>query len=419
MYAPAMPSRTRPRLRYIPFRKKDIVEMCISTNKLSGADQIQFRDFCMLLQSVFHFEFHEHLEQLKDIYAPLNPDRDTRKIGVFLEENVSFGEALHELLNKANYEKLGQEALEQALEESSLFKLKLKVDFDDFEEVLLYTRGESQHEEMTSALFGLIKKPIVFANFDRVVVYIRYREGLMPDAAKGKPGSTMLKLFQNVPRADVEMLFPNTRLGMRTIDKLMIGIPALVGAGAIFTTQVGTSLLLLGTLLGFWLGLHSEAVELDEARMVAILAGLGGLGSYFWKQFSNFRNRKLLFMQSLTQNLYFKNLDNNAGVFHRLIDDAEEEECKEAILAYFFLLTAAEPMGVQALDEGIEGWFRQSWQAEVDFEIHDAVDKLKGLGLVVQEGEHLSVRDLTQASALLDKRWDEYFSYNTTGGSNA
>ena len=36
-------------------------------------------------------------------------------------------------------------------------------------------------------------------------------------------------------------------------------------------------------------------------------------------------------METLTRNLYFKNLDNNAGVFHRLANDAEEEESKEAI----------------------------------------------------------------------------------------
>tara|TARA_B110001469_G_C9327329_1_gene174897 strand:- start:313 stop:468 length:156 start_codon:yes stop_codon:yes gene_type:complete len=44
-------------------------------------------------------------------------------------------------------------------------------------------------------------------------------------------------------------------------------------------------------------------------------------------------------MKTLTDNLYFKNLDNNTGVFHRLIDAAEEEG-KEVILAYYFLLKA-------------------------------------------------------------------------------
>lgn len=406
--------RQRPRERFIPFRKKDVVEMCLATGKLDGVGQMKFREFCQVLQSVFHFEYHDLLEELKDLYAPLNPDRDTRKVGVFPEsEELSFMNSLDQLLNKANYERLSQEALEEAFTESSLFKLKLNVDFDDFEEVLLYTRGESQHREEVKAAFGLVKNEVTFSNFDRVVIYIRFKDDVAPEQAKGKPGTTMLKMFQNVPRADVEMLFPNTRLGMRTFDKLMIGVPALIGAGAIFTTQAGASLLLLGTLIGFWLGLHTEDVEVNEARLIAIVAALGALGSYIWKQFSNFRNRKLLFMQTLTQSLYFKNLDNNAGVFHRLIDDAEEEECKEAILAYYFLLTEGEASDETELDQRIEGWFKERWDSEVDFEVDDALGKLEKLGLITRSENGLSVLPLENACTLLDERWDKYFDYNS------
>ncbi len=395
--------------------------MCISAGGLSGKDQMKFREFCHLLQSVFHFEYHETLETLKDLYAPLNPDRDTRKVGVFTEEpGASFTDTLHQLLDKANYELLTQEELEAAFEESSLFQLKLNIDFSAFEEALLFTRGESAHTETVSTLWGLIKRDVTFSNFDRVVIYIRYRDGFVPDLGKGKPGTTMLKMFQNVPRADVEMLFPNTQVGMRMIDKLMIGVPALAGAVAIATTKAGTSLLLLGSLIGFWLGLHNESVELDEARLIAILAGLGGLGSYVWKQFSNFKNRKLLFMQSLTQNLYFKNLDNNAGVFHRLVDDAEEEECKEAILAYYFLLTQASEsiLDEPALDRMIEDWFRSRWESDLDFEVDDALGKLRNLGLLQEQDNGFRVLPLVEACALLDKRWDDYFRFGESNESD-
>jgi hypothetical protein len=390
--------------------------MCLATGNLNDPDQMKFREFCRLLQSIFHFEYHENLEQLKDLYAPINPDRDTRKVDVFSEEEkVSFTDTLHELLDKANYEKLSQDAIEAAFEESSLFQVKLKIDFDNFDEVLLFTRGESIHTEQVKMFFGLVKKEITFSNFDRVVIYIKYKDGVMSDAAQGKPGATMLKLFQNVPRADVEMLFPDTRVAMRNIDKLMIGVPAVIGAAAILTTKVGASLLLLGSLMGFWLGLHSEEIELDEARMLAILAGLAGLGSFIWKQFSNFKNRKLGFMQSLTQNLYFKNLDNNAGVFHRLVDDAEEEECKEAILAYYFLLAEGSATDEKDLDSKVEAWFSTRWETEIDFEVDDAMAKLKKLNLVEQSGDGLSVTPVDTACELLDKRWDEYFKFNKNG----
>lgn len=399
-------------MRFIPFRKKDIVEMCIASGEMPGVEQLKFRDFCKLLASVFHFEYHDKLETLKELYAPLNPDRDTRSVGVAQLEDRSFTDTLNDLLDKANYEKLSQADIEAAFEESSLFQVKLDIDFDQYEEVLLYTRGESSHTEKVSTLYGLIKREITFSNFDRVVIYIKFKDDVVSELAHGKTGATMLKLFQNVPKADVEMLFPNTKVAMRTIDKLLIGVPALIGAGAIITTNVGTSLLLLATLMGFWLGLHAEEVELNEARMMAILAGLGGLGSYIWKQFSNFKNRKLLFMQSLTRNLYFKNLDNNAGVFYRLVDDAEEEECKEAILAYHFLSLEPDGMDAATLDARIEAWFDSRWQAQIDFEVDDGLNKLLNLGLVTETEGCYQVVDLDAANRILDVRWDNYFEHN-------
>ena len=124
-----------------------------------------------------------------------------------------------------------------------------------------------------------------------VVLYLKFRDDVDTRSTLGgcQPGTTMLKLFQNVPGADVEMLFPNTRVGMRLMDKLLIGVPALVSGGIVLSTKMGATLVLLGSLLGFWLGLSNERVELDRGGVLVLAAGLGALGAYLWKQFSNWR----------------------------------------------------------------------------------------------------------------------------------
>tara|TARA_B100000959_G_scaffold277142_1_gene333119 strand:- start:566 stop:1711 length:1146 start_codon:yes stop_codon:yes gene_type:complete len=381
--------------------------MCLAGGELSAADQAKFREMCRLLQSVIHFQYHEKLEALKDSYASLNPDRDTRQVSLVGEEE-DFVDGLDEILNKANYEKLSEEEIEMAMTEISLFKLRLHIDIDDFEEILLFSRGESTRTEEVKSLYGLRKHQIEFVNFDRVVIYIKFSTRIVSRHPQEKPGSTMLKMFQDVPRADIEMLLPNTRLGMRLMDKLLIGVPALIGGGAILMTKIGTSMILLGALVGFWMGISAEPVELDKATIFALIAGVGGLGSYIWKQFINFKNRKLIFMQSLTESLYFKNLDNNAGVFYRLIDDAEEEECKEAILGYYFLLVRPLLNTAAQLDEAIEDWLSEKWNCEIDFEVEDALDKLLTLELVGDAGDAV---DIDAACELLDKRWNSYFSY--------
>ena len=398
--------------RFIPFRKHDIVEMCLQENKLAGKDE-DFRQLYYMLSSIFHFEFHQIVESMKDSYASVNPDADTRDYDNPRPlSDLSFIDLLHNLLEKANYERITQTDLDAALNESSLFKIRLHVDFNDFSEALLFCRGVSTRTEVVSQYFGLVKKEISFTNYDRVVLFIRFRDDFeQEDAAMPgcKPGATLLKLFQNVPKADLEMLFPNTAVRMRTSDKLMIGVPAVVSGGIVLTTKLGASLVVLGSLFGFWFGLSAEPVELNRTSVTILLAGIATFAGYLWKQFSNFKNRKLRFMQALTQNLYFKNLDNNAGVFHRLVDDAEEEECKEAILAYYFLLVRG-PMTRSELDATIENWLAENWQCEVDFEIDDALLKLQALSLVSEENGQLSALVLDLAIKKLDYRWDNYFT---------
>lgn len=380
--------------------------MCLRDGGVT--DEPTFLRIVQLLQSIYHFEFHQKLEALKDAYAPLNPSRDTRIVFPTDSEEKLLPK-LDELLNDANYDKLGEAEIQQALEQTSLFNLQLQVDFSEFEEVALYTRGESERREQVPRFMGLFPRDVAFSSYDRVVLFIHFSKQLPPNDFN-KPDSTILKLFQNVPKDDVEMLFPNTRLGMRMVDKLVLGVPAIVGGGIVLTTKMGASLILLGSLLGFYVGLSAEPVRLDQAALLALVAALGGFGSFVWRQFTKFKTRKLGFMQRLMENLYFRNLDNNAGVFHRLVDDAEEEECKEAILAYYFLLTRKTIHSAALLDSAIESWFRSEWQADIDFEVEDALDKLRDLDLVIQnEKGELSPRPLDEAHARLDQRWDDYF----------
>jgi hypothetical protein len=196
---------------------------------------------------------------------------------------------------------------------------------------------------------------------------------------------------------------------MRLMDKLFIGVPALVSGGIVFTTKLGASLVLLGSLFGYWLGLHDQPTELNQARVMVLLAGAAALAGYLWKQFSNFKNRKIRFMQALTQNLYFKNLDNNAGVFHRLVNEAEAEESKEALLAYYFLLVSPLALTKTELDRQVESWFEAKWGCSIDFEVDDALLKLRTLGLIEEFDDKLTSVDLKRGINLLDQRWDNYF----------
>jgi hypothetical protein len=410
--------------RFIPFRKTSIVTMC--ADEVPPEERESFRAFAELLASLLHHEFRGRLEELKDTYYPFNPDTGTRTIGELdASERRSAQERLVEgltaLAEDANFERISTDDLDRAFVEESLLKVRLEADFDDFEQVVFYRRGEHTRQEEVKRLFGLRRRTIEFTNYAKVLVFVKFKDAAHFEAT-GKdvedlpfqPGSTIIKLFQDVPRADLEMLFPNARVRMRLIDKLLIGVPAVVSGIIMVVTKLIAALIPVLLLLGFWLGAHDEPVELNQGQLVALGAGLMAFGGFLVRQFTKFKNRKIQFMKALSENLYFRNLDNDAGVFHHLLDAAEEEEVKEAVLAYHFLRSAGRPVTAAELDGRIEDWFARRWDATFDFEVDDGVDKLRRLRLIDEDGEErLTAVALDEAKRRLDQTWDDLFAYHS------
>jgi hypothetical protein len=411
-----------PPRRFIPFRKADIVRMCLAGDELTGESAEAFHQLCRLLESLFHFEFQRVLEELKDCYAPFDPDADTRRIREITAEqrdrlHADLVAELGNLLESANFESITAQDLKNSMAVESLFKIRLEVDFADFQDVLFFQRGEQVRQETLVGWWGLKKRRIEFVNYERVLVYLRFKEQAYFDArGRGrllfKPGATILKLFRNVPRADLEMLFPNSEIRMKTIDKLIIGVPAAVSGIVVLVSKLGASLVLLASLMAFWMGLREHAVEVDQKHLAGLGLGLLALATYLFKQIGKFKNRKLRFMKALTENLYFRNLDNNAGVLFRLVDAAEEEEFKEAVLAYFFLLTGGTTLTREALDRRVEDWLERKWNCRVNFEVDDALKKLERFGILRIDGSRLSCLPLEEARRRLDQIWDNFFPYH-------
>jgi hypothetical protein len=197
---------------------------------------------------------------------------------------------------------------------------------------------------------------------------------------------------------------------MGRMDKLLIGGTALVSGIVVIVTKLLASLGILLLLIGAWVGLSDTPEELTQPRLLSLGAGLLAVGGYLWRQVTKWKNRKILFMKALSENLYFRNLDNDAGVFHHLLDAAEEAEAKEAVLAYHFIRTAPAAPTPAELDRRIEDWFVQRWDARFDFEIEDGLRKLRELGLVsTDEQGRLTAVSLAEARHRMDQIWDGLF----------
>lgn len=421
------------RERFIPVRKSELVGLLCEEGSLSPEDQQKFRSFCKLLESIYHFEFHQKLEDLKESYAPFDPDRDTVTTRDLSPEDIRASEdklleKFREILNDANYEQIGEADLAYAMEQESLFKISLFVDFDDFDRQVIFWRG--MKDERQKLKKWLIRKvETEFPVYDRVALLIKFRDAAYFESKKRKnlkfePGSMIIKLFKSIPKADMEMLFPNTQVRMKLKDKLLIGGGAVGGGVAVFL-KASAGLIAMISVLWFltrsFVTTGGEIPRLGPAEISAMVGGgsaLAAIAAFVVKQWNGYKNRKIQFMKALRDNLYFRNLDNNAGVFHHITDAAEEEECKEAMLGYYFLVRSEKGLTLSALDDEIEAWFETAHHIQIDFEIGDALRKLRELGLCEIAGQAPDGTDIWKTPALddslrqLDYIWDNYFQFN-------
>src|SRR5882762_9363245 len=68
------------RENFIPIRKTDILDALIEHGRLATeAEREQFRQVCRLLAAIYHYEYFEQLEKLRDAYYYFSPELDTQK----------------------------------------------------------------------------------------------------------------------------------------------------------------------------------------------------------------------------------------------------------------------------------------------------------------------------------------------------
>lgn len=399
----------RERRRYIPCRKRDIIDLLMRDMD----DKESFSRFSTILASIFHFQFHRDLETLKDVYYPINPDipsfekSDSDSVN---HANRILMETLRKVLDKANYDPVTSEQIKEAYENTAAVGFSLDIQMDNYSFLEVYARGRRKDLITAKKWLGLKKIISEHIILERVLLAVRMKEGVPSEIPEGK---TIIKLFKDVPLEDLEILFPNSKVVMSLKDKLMLAVPAIAGGVPLIISKVVPALIVIFAVLGAYLGYKGTVEEDHLKQAVAALSAMGALGGYIVKQISKYKTRKFQFQKELSDNLYFRNLVNNAGVFHSLIDSAEEEEVKEALLAYVFLSRSEKPICEAELDSEIEKWLKENLKQDIDFECPDALAKLEKLELLRKDQDgRLSVVSYFEALRKLDYQWDNYFKYN-------
>ena len=327
------------RERFIPQRVGQLTtELCSLTWPEDQDGTEQFRSFSRLTSALYHYEFHDREQVVTEAWERVGDDPGAASL---------VAAELTGLLDGANYTPVTMAELDDALANESLIPLRLEVDLDDYDELLIYRRGSELDTVEIPKWMGLRSKERTITVDKRVVVYTRVKAQSWFDERKIDPaernlvpGHVSLRQFQNVPRADIEMLLPSTQVGLRLTDSLLIGVPAVASGVAVLATKLLPTLGLIFLLVGAWLGFRDEQPDIDQAALVILLGGALTLGGFVFRQWAKLKNRRLEYLKTLTENLYFRTLAAGTGVLHTLLSSAEQQEVVEVLLAYRFLLAA-------------------------------------------------------------------------------
>jgi hypothetical protein len=411
--------------QFIPVRKSDILDALVDNGQL-GDDTLkaQFRQVCRMLGAIYHYEYFERLEVLRKDYYYFNPELDRHaRIKI---ENVerAYGDLITSftaVLKGANFVEVSHEEIERAHRESVLVNVNLETPLDEFRQVRFFRRGHHEETFELRKWFGLRRQKIVASVYDDVILLVatnpegepngKKRQKKRATLGKIRPGCVLLKYFRNIASADLNALYPNVRIVMSLFDKLFFSVPALAG-GIPILLKLASTITVLFLVVGFYLGVSAAVHEDQMKSALAALSGLVALGGFLMQQWVKYQRQSLKYQKELTDNVYYRNINNNAGIFDYIIGAAEEQECKEAFLAYYFLSTSPTPLTEAELDQRIEKWLSDKFSIDIDFEVDDALAKLDRLELLRRDGDRLSVPPPADALVRLDYHWDNYFQYN-------
>lgn len=405
------------REHFIPFDKEIILQEQIKDSNFNNEQIKQITKLFEILEHYFHNEGFTFNKIIKKNYVFFDPDKTPEEKSTYLGESnlTEFKDNLNTVLKRGNYTQIENSVIEEAMVNNDLIGLKLKINFDYFQEYKIFCRGIDQHTEKVRHRF-FWKKEKQFETYERVIVYIQYKDkayfeskNIKIDKLSFEPSSITLKTFKRVPKNDIETIFPFATPIMSMMDKLLLWVPALGGGIPLITTKLIPLLITIYTVYKAGDSLNSISIQ---NQLIQGLVALVLIGAYLFRQYNRFLSKKNEFSKMLSDSLYFKNIANNSGVFPALIDAAEEEELKETILAYIFLLTSQEPLTAKTLDEKIEDWFRTKFNKEIDFDVEDALLKLQRLEIGFESEGKWTVLPIEKALMRIDKIWDEIFLYN-------
>lgn len=322
-----------------------------------------------------------------DVDAGVNADVDAE---VPTHASGELCDEVEQLAIAAGYTPVSQDQIEQCVGIASHWGVPLNIDFDAFERLDVFARGDVVGYRVRRALRSLYRNQVVEVPvYRRMLVAFEMKADAKyvepttdnettPEGKKKLDASTRcihLRMFKNIPKTDVDMLLPTARVKISGFDRLRIVLPSL-GGFLMSLRKIAQFTLLLAALALHW---------------VAILAAIT-IGYLIKSALSYFRTKNR-YQLNLTKNLYFQKVGSGDVVLTSLVHQAATQKRVETMLAYYGLMTADEPISTRRLKRRCQRYIREGLGIEIEFRVDRAVTLLVDTGLARRDGQGWSLTE--------------------------
>lgn len=419
------PSKTVPkdmRENFIPVSQQSLRDRLTKPDCWAAGQNTNANTFFRYLNYWRRQQYTARLSELVTAYEPFSPDSDTLVTRTFRpDEIVTMRKRvmtdLRWMLKHANYTQIPNDQF-KVLTEGSDYGLELEVDLNVFEEIEIHYRGRTTKTSKRRSKKGFYLRTEDFdiPVFQRLCIVFKLKpfETRVQEVMKAKgfdrekaerqveklrkmlppqvqDSNLYVKVFKNIPQADLEMVFPNTRIKFRLFDKLRLTTTAGggIGAGAF--------------------GAAGKIAVLSANPVGAVIAAVG-LGGVVFRQVMNVVNTKNKYMVTMAQSLYFHAMADNRGAMTKLADRAAEEDVKEEMLLYAVLAKERVLRSqLKEVDDAIELYLKRTYERDVDFEVKEALERLIDDGIVTEAADGTLVAlQPADAAKRIDLLWDGY-----------
>lgn len=384
---------------FVPIEPSELIQHLTKRGELSEAARVTFRQACETMDTSLHDRSRSYHRRWSLAYSKLDPDCDFRRLDLPSPGSTESSQGSTEswpgsrdrdekdmarhhqaavdevirlcdlMVDDAGFRRLSQQEIEACVGVASQWGVPLDVDFELFERLVVYARGDIIGNRLRRRLWKLYRREWVEVPiYQRMVVLFQIRSDR--DLGEELSSSALhLRLFKNIPKQDIDMLLPGARIRISGLDRIKIIAPSLGGL-LMSMRKVASYAILFAALALHW-------------SAIAVVLVIG----YLIKSVMSYFQTKNKYQLNLNRNLYFQKLDSNAGVGYQLIHQAHQQTLVEMILAYYAIATSDDPISGRRLRRRCERLVREAIDIEIEFRETATLEKLTACGLVFEQDE--------------------------------